>query len=187
MATMKTVCRTLFYQYLLLFVGCALGFIFNAEYVGWKSLLVQQSAEHIFFPTRYDEKIEQALIQIGRMRLNVLCNQHPFDDSNIEIVRDFIWGEEVYHALYRHTAGDQPAELFEFKTRIYWKPWEYYFEFHPSTGADFDTITREAPKPPAAEKRHKDHHSQHRDPAGRPIPGPVQIPEHPSSKPWWER
>ena len=38
-----TVCRTLFYQFLLLFVGISIGFIVNAEWVGWKYPIIQTS------------------------------------------------------------------------------------------------------------------------------------------------
>ena len=44
---MKCILRTLFYQFLLLFVGASVGFICNAEYVGWKFPVVELSLIHI--------------------------------------------------------------------------------------------------------------------------------------------
>jgi hypothetical protein len=199
--TFKTVARTLFYQFFLLFVGASLGFILNAEYVGWKSMLVEQSVENIFFPVQYDARIEEALLGIGRMRLNLHHNDDPFNDTGIEIVDEFIWGEEVYNVRYRYVEkeGEEPV-LYDFRSRIRWKPWEYYFEFHPVEGAqDFGTITQPsqpapvAPQAPnnagkPAPKPSKPHEPwPHFDESGKPIPGPVHKPEHPSNKPWWSR
>ena len=63
-----TVCRTLFYQFLLLFVGISIGFIINAEWVGWKYPIIQTSIQNTFFSIDFeDEGVLEWLYSTGRM------------------------------------------------------------------------------------------------------------------------
>lgn len=126
--TFKTVTRTLLYQFLLLFIGISVGFIANAEYVGYKSVILQRSFQHIFFPVRYDENVEKFVISLGRARLALLVFDDPFADVSSIISEEHVWGEEFYDALYRDPAD--AGKIKPYQTRVRWKPWEYYYEFH---------------------------------------------------------
>ena len=50
-----TVCRTLFYQFLLLFVGISRRII-NAEWVGWKYPIIQTSIQNTFFSINFEDE-----------------------------------------------------------------------------------------------------------------------------------
>lgn len=138
---MKIFLRTIFYQFFLLFVGGALGFIFNAEYVGWKSVIVERSIQNIFYPVPYDDRIRQIILGFGVARLE----QHVMraDDSlppGFEILEDDVIWEEFYIARYRYfDDNNKPVEKF-FKTRVRWKPWEYYYEYHPPEGTPMEEL-----------------------------------------------
>ena len=61
---MKCVLRTLFYQFLLIFVGASIGFITNAEWVGWKYPIISRSYNNIFNPIDFEDQcIAMALWQ----------------------------------------------------------------------------------------------------------------------------
>jgi len=190
---MKTIIRTLFYQYFLLFVGVSIGFIANAEYVGWKSIIVERSFRNIFFPIKYDEKVEQFVINFGRMRLSMLLFGHPGGDLTGILTDERVWGEEYYDALYKDPNNDDKIEFYQ--TRVRWKPWEYYYEWHSSRGDDLSDLIdippaappAPAPPAPAPTKPVTPQNHSHKDEKGRHVPGPVHIPDHPSTKPWWER
>ena len=147
MAVHRTIIRTLFYQYFILFVGIAAGFIANAEYVGWKSVIAVRSFNNIFYPIKYDENVEKFVIGLGRARLATTLFGHPYVDLTDIITEERVWGEEYYDALYRvPDAEEETIELYQ--TRVRWKPWEYYYEFHEGTNGE--DILNEAPPPPKA-------------------------------------
>jgi len=189
MAVHRTIIRTLFYQYLVLFVGIAAGFILNAEYVGWKSVIVERSFRNIFYPIKYDETVEKFVINFGRMRLSMLLFGHPGGDLTDIITDERVWGEEYYDALYR--LPDDPDKIEMYQTRVRWKPWEYYYEWHSSKGEDLSDLVKPAPEPPKAVKQEAPKNPvawPHYDEEGRPIPGPMPTDsEHPSLKHWWQR
>ena len=64
-----TVARTLFYQFFLLFIGISIGFICNAEWMGWKSSLVERSVQNIFFPIEFDENVCKNVKGLGAFRI----------------------------------------------------------------------------------------------------------------------
>ena len=74
----KIVIRSIFYHWLFLFAGVVIGFISNSEYVGEKAVVIERSINNIFFPIKYDEKIETWVKETGRMRLwaNLNCPEH---------------------------------------------------------------------------------------------------------------
>ncbi len=199
---MKIFLRTLFYQFFLLFVGGALGFIANAEYIGWKSVILERSFYNIFYPVRYDQDVEQAVVDLGRQRLCLALNGHPMEDAGLTILDEWVWNEEVYIAKYRWQSPDKKdTRAGDYQTRIRWKPWEYYYEYHDPEGANMDDliappVEEEAPAPPQAPQAQTQtppsppaHPTPwpHVDKHGKPVPGPVHTPNHPSLKPWWQR
>jgi hypothetical protein len=140
--TFKTITRTLVYQFLLIFTSVSVGFIANAEYVGWKSMLISRSFQHIFFPVKYDENVEQFVLDLGRMRLATALFGHPYADVSAVISEERVWGEEFYDALYRDPNNDGKIEFYQ--TRVRWKPWEYYYEFYkPMTQEELDEMLAE--------------------------------------------
>lgn len=191
---MKIFLRTVFYQFFLLFVGGAVGFILNAEYIGWKSVIIERSVQNIFFPVEYSDEVEDLVLNVGRLRLNVALNGSPYDSTGIKLLDEFVWNEEVYVALYEYTNAEGTIRR-DYSTRVRWKSWEYYYEYHGPEGVDInDLFAPEPPGPepvtapthPAAPVQQAPHHP-HRDEKGRPVPGPVHVPNHPSTKPWWDR
>ena len=120
-----TICRTLFYQFLLLFVGISIGFIVNAEWVGWKYPIVQNSFYNTFYPIDFeDEGVLEFLY--GRGRLKVFGVMGAYRD--VEIIEEAMAAEEWYWVKfsYRDENGDRKTKIEH--TRIRWKPWEYYYE-----------------------------------------------------------
>ena len=73
-----TVCRTLFYQFLLLFVGISIGFIINAEWVGWKYPVISNSISNIFHPVNFEDPgVLQWLYGNGRLKIFGLMGKYP--------------------------------------------------------------------------------------------------------------
>lgn len=124
MSHFKTVCRTLFYQYLLLIVGFSLGFYLNAEWVGFKSPILCRSFNNIFFPVRFNDDVLSKIKDWGAFKLWALRN-YP---NNFKIIEDAVSAEEWYVAKFSYTdhKGMERTEIDSI--RIRWKPWEYYYE-----------------------------------------------------------
>ena len=123
MSHLKTMFRTLFYQYFLLFVGISIGFICNAEWVGWKSNLVERSFYNIFFPVEFNEEMCAKIKNLGLYRLYSF-NNYPAD---FKLIEDGLLGEEFYIAKFQYTNknGDTIEKIDS--TRVRWKTWEYYY------------------------------------------------------------
>ena len=122
---MKCILRTLFYQFLLLFVGASIGFICNAEYVGWKLPIVERSVNNVFFPIDFeDEGVLQFLYGRGRLKVFGVMGQY----QDVEIIEEAMAAEEWYWVKFSHTDknGNKKTEIQNI--RIRWKPWEYYYE-----------------------------------------------------------
>lgn len=119
----KTVLRTIFYQFFILFIGISIGFITNAEWVGWKSELVNKSVKNIFFPTEFDEKTLEQIKNWGRFRIWAF-NDRPEDFTVIE---DGLLAQEFYiiKFTYKDSKGNQIEKIDT--TRVRWKTWEYYY------------------------------------------------------------
>ena len=118
-----TVCRTLFYQFFLLFIGISIGFICNAEWVGWKTEVVAKSVDNIFFPTKFDEKTCEQIKNWGKFRIFAF-NNRPQD---FKIIEDGLLAEEFYIAKFTYTdQNGNTAEKID-TTRVRWKTWEYYY------------------------------------------------------------
>lgn len=126
----KTVLRTLMYQYLILFTGLSIGFIYYANYWGNRAPIIERSVKHIFYPIEYNEDIEEFILDIGRKRLFYeSVTEHGNLPELFEIVKDseYIEGEEWYHCEYQYVDENGTLDIHKYRTRIKWKPWELYF------------------------------------------------------------
>lgn len=130
MIVVKTIIRTLTYQFLLLFTGLSIGFIAHANYWGNRAPIIERSVKHIFYPMEYNEYVEDFLIDIGRKRLfyETLSEFDGRLPELFEIIKDseHIEGEEWYVCEYQYV-GEDGLDIHEYRTRIKWKPWELYF------------------------------------------------------------
>ena len=61
MSHAKTIARTIFYQLLVLFAGISIGFITNADWVGWKYPIVTSSFYNAFFPVEFEDEGEDII------------------------------------------------------------------------------------------------------------------------------
>ena len=115
----------MFYQFLILFVGVSIGFITNAEYVGWKFPLLEKSINNIFFPIDFeDEGVLEWLY--GQGQFKVYCfNDYPRD---FKVIEQAMSAEEWYWIKYSYTDDDGNTKINIDSIRIRWKPWEYYYE-----------------------------------------------------------
>lgn len=120
---LKTVCRTLFYQFFILFIGISIGFICNAEIIGCKTQLVSKSFKNIFFPVKFDKEVCSNLKSWGAFKLYAK-NQFPPD---FEIVEDALLAEEFYWLKYSFTNSNGEKEIAIDNIRLRWKTWEYYY------------------------------------------------------------
>jgi hypothetical protein len=133
MSYTKTILRTIFYQFLLLFVGLSLGFIANAEWVGFKSVLLERSLNNIFNPIRFDENVLHRIKEWGAFKIWSFYDR-PEDFS---ILEEAVLAEEWYWVKFTYTdnRGIKHTEIES--TRVRWKPWEYYYEDNAQTEEEF--------------------------------------------------
>lgn len=120
-----TVARTLFYQFFLIFIGISIGFICNAEWIGWKSNLITRSYTNIFHPVEFDEKICQNVKNWGATRIWAELGE----PKDFEVLEDAVAAEEFYIGKFKYTdviTGDIKIEILSHRVR--WKPWEYYWD-----------------------------------------------------------
>ena len=120
-----TVCRTLFYQFFLLFVGLSVGFILNVEYVGWKYPIVHNSIYNTFFPIDFeDEGVLESLYKMGQFKI-FSFNNYPTD---FKVIEEAMMAEEWYWVKYSYTDNNDNTRIAIDHVRIRWKPWEYYYD-----------------------------------------------------------
>ena len=125
MSITKTVCRTIFYQFFLLFVGLSVGFILNVEYIGWKAPIVGNSFYNTFFPIDFeDEGVLESLYKMGQFKI-FSFNNYPTD---FKVIEEAMMAEEWYWVKYSYTDKRGKTREAIDHTRIRWKPWEYYYE-----------------------------------------------------------
>jgi len=125
MDIIKTVCRTVFYQFFLLFVGLSVGFILNVEYVGWKYPIIHNSIYNTFYPVDFeDEGVLQGLYNLGEFKICAF-NSYPKD---FKVIEEAMMSEEWYWCKYSYTDKNGEKSIAIDHTRIRWKPWEYYYE-----------------------------------------------------------
>jgi len=120
----KIIIRSIFYHWLFLFVGIAIGFICNSEYVGEKAVVIRRSINHIFFPIEYNEQIENYVKWMGKNRIHSELG-YPKD---FQILEDVVKGEEYYWAIAKYTdvKTGEPIKTVV-STKIRWRPWEYNY------------------------------------------------------------
>lgn len=122
----KTVFRTIFYQFFLLFVGLSVGFIANAEWVGMKSVLLERSFRNIFFPTKYDESLEKAVKGWASYKVFVEAGR----PEEFEIIDENVfYNEEWYWCRYKYRDRSGEVKFDEATTRVRWKTWEQYYDY----------------------------------------------------------
>lgn len=120
-----TIARTLFYQFFLLFIGISIGFICNAEWVGWKSNLITKSYTNIFNPVKFNEKVCQQVKNWGATRIWAELG----NPKNFEVIEDAVAAEEFYIGKFRYTdVKTRKTKIEIISHRVRWKPWEYYWE-----------------------------------------------------------
>ena len=120
-----TVCRTLFYQFFLLFVGLSVGFLLNAEYVGWKYPSIMTSVRNTFFPIDFeDDGVLDWLYDQGQYKIFAF-NRYPKD---YKVIEQAMLAEEWYWCKYSYTDENGNTKTNIDHVRIRWKPWEYYYE-----------------------------------------------------------
>lgn len=120
-----TVCRTLFYQFFLLFVGLAIGVIVNAEWVGWKYPVIQNSFYNTFYQIDFeDEGVLDWLYATGRWKIEAF-NAYPKD---FKVIEEAMCAEEWYWCKYSYADNNGNTRIAIDHVRIRWKPWEYYFD-----------------------------------------------------------
>ena len=122
----KVVVRSIFYNWFILFVGIALGFIFNSEWSGKKYAILEHSVKNIFFPAgKYNSQVVEYVRFMGAIRLKE-SHDYPQDFT---IISDEIIDEEFYKARIRYTDVNtgKVVEANE-GTRVRWRPWEYYYQ-----------------------------------------------------------
>lgn len=127
----KTVFRTIFYQFLIIFIAVSIGFLSAPAYWGNRAPVINRSVEHIFFPIEYNDTVENFLLNVGRKRLyyeTIIEHDNKLPDL-FEIVKGSEWieGEERYHCEYQYVDKDGTLDVHKYVTRIKWKPWEFYF------------------------------------------------------------
>lgn len=131
MSISKTILRTLFYNWLLICIGISIGFISNAEWIGYKSLLVSKSIDHIFFPVEITPEFQKTIKEIGTKKIRLMVG----NPSSFTILEDYLYDNEIYYADYEYidAKGNKIRETR--RTRIYWKNWEYYYQLDDSLRA----------------------------------------------------
>lgn len=119
----KIIFRSIFYHWLILFIGISIGFIGNAEWIGYKSVLVSKSIDNIFFPIQITPEIQQLIKNVGQNKIKRSIG----NPDHFKVLEDFLYDNEVYWIRYEYK--DKNGKYYQGvnKTRIYWKPWEYYY------------------------------------------------------------
>ena len=122
---MKCILRTLFYQFILLFIGGSIGFICNAEYVGWKLPIVTNSFYNTFYPIDFEDPgVLQWLYGNGRLKIFGTIVRH----KDLEVIEEAMLAEEWYWVKFSYTDENGNTRIDIKNVRIRWKPWEYYFD-----------------------------------------------------------
>jgi hypothetical protein len=126
----KVIIRSLLYPWIILFIGFSIGFICNSEWFGYKYVLVERSINNIFFPIKYDERVENHIREIGKLRIwaEVGCPEE------FTVIEDVIKAEEFYWAIvkYKDKQGKEIKNVLS--TRVRWKTWEYYYTIDEPLG-----------------------------------------------------
>lgn len=123
--------RTIFYQFFILFIGLSLGFILNAEYIGYKSVLLSRSFCNIFDPIEYDSDLLKDLKSWGSYKVWSMRGE----PESFEVLEEAILAEEWYWVKFSYMDGGEKRVDIE-SVRIRWKTWEYYYDSTVPTEAE---------------------------------------------------
>jgi hypothetical protein len=120
----KIIFRTLFYHWLILSTGISIGFIVNAEWLGYKSVIIERSISNIFFPIEFTEDIEEKIKnQAAEKVFHELGEPKEF-----QILGQVVYyNDEFYWCKYAFRDNDDQLQFGETTTRIRWKTWEYNY------------------------------------------------------------
>lgn len=131
----KTIIRSIFYQWLVLFIGISIGFITNAEWLGYKGVLIERSINNIFFPKVFTPELEKLIKQKGSAKIY----EEIGSPKEFEILGDVVYyNDEFYWCKYKYRDSNNKLKFGESTTRVRWKTWEYDY------GSDKDLIETEA-------------------------------------------
>ena len=108
-----------------IFVAFSVGFLLNAEYVGWKSHIVLNSYNNIFNPVDFEDPgVLQWLYGNGRLKVFGMIGKY----KDVEVIEEAMLAEEWYWVKFSHTNDKGNTEIDIQHIRVRWKPWEYYYE-----------------------------------------------------------
>lgn len=120
----KIIFRSIFYQWFILFIGISIGFITNAEWLGYKSILIERSISNIFFPIEFTQEVEDNVKKLGADKIYAELD-YP---NEFEILGDVVYyNDEFYWCKYKLRNKEGKLQFGEATTRIRWKTWEYYY------------------------------------------------------------
>lgn len=131
----KVIFRTIFYQFLLLFVGISIGFIANAEYIGYKSCVIEKSINNIFFPIEFTKEVEDKVKKIGASKV-FIENNSP---DEFEILGEVVYfNDEFYWCKFKYRDKKGNLKFDSDIVRVNWKTWEYNYN-NPTVIDPIDT------------------------------------------------
>jgi hypothetical protein len=120
----KIIIRTLLYHWLFLIVGLSVGFIINAEWLGYKSLLIERSINNIFFQESLTPDLEKKIKEKALIKIYTSLG-YP---AEFEILGEVIYyNDEFYWCKYKFRDKNDKLVFGERTTRVRWKTWEYYY------------------------------------------------------------
>ena len=140
----KTTVRMLVYQALLLCIVVCLIFLMNPLYWGNRAVLVSESYKHIFDPIEFTPEVEEFIKKIGRSRLFFeTVSKEKRTPPLFEVIpgSENIENEEWYICEYQYVNRDGVLDVHSYRTRIKWKPWEFYYPTVDQLGPINDNIT----------------------------------------------
>lgn len=120
----KVIIRTIFYHWLILCAGISIGFVANAEWIGYKSVLIERSIDNIFFPIEFTTEVEKKVQAIGASKIYTELG-YP---NEFEVLGEVVYyNDEFYWCKYKYRDADDKLIFGESTTRVKWKTWEYNY------------------------------------------------------------
>jgi hypothetical protein len=105
-------------------IGISIGFITNAEWIGYKSVLIERSISNIFYPLEFTKEIEDRVKDIGASKIFTELG-YPND---FEVLGDVVYyNDEFYWCKYKYRDKNNRLKFGESTTRVRWKTWEYNY------------------------------------------------------------
>jgi len=120
---MKIFLHTVVWRLLVISSALTLGFVINAEFVGWKSTATERFVKEKLFSIDYDAQIEELCKTLGRKQLIAeLGNPSP---DRLKIIKEEVANQESYSALFQFILPDGKQVLAVFQAKVRWKPADY--------------------------------------------------------------